>query len=78
MFPTMAWCFMPAMCAAVMMSLFPVVVMMMSASGRMSSSVVTWKPSIAAWSAQIGSTSVTTTRAPWPASDCAQPLPTSP
>ena len=40
--------------------------------------MVTWKPSMAACSAQIGSTSVTTTRAPWPASDSAQPLPTSP
>src|SRR4051795_2020591 len=33
---------------------------------------------MAAWSAQIGSTSVTTTRAPCPRSDSAQPLPTSP
>ena len=78
MLPTMAWCFMAPMCAAVMMSLLPVAVMMMSATGRMSSSVVTWNPSMAACRAQIGSTSVTTTRAPWPASDCAQPLPTSP
>ena len=38
----------------------------------------TWKPSIAACSAQIGSISVTITRAPWPRSDSAQPLPTSP
>ena len=36
------------------------------------------EPSIAACSAQIGSISVTTTRAPWPRSDSAQPLPTSP
>src|SRR5919199_3467931 len=33
---------------------------------------------MAACSAQIGSTSVTMTRAPWPRSDSAQPLPTSP
>ena len=33
---------------------------------------------MAACSAQIGSISVTTTRAPWPRSDSAQPLPTSP
>src|SRR6202162_655398 len=33
---------------------------------------------MAAWSAQIGSISVITTRAPWPRSDSAQPLPTSP
>ena len=35
-------------------------------------------PSIAACSAQIGSISVTTTRAPWPRSVSAEPLPTSP
>src|SRR5262249_21847146 len=35
-------------------------------------------PSMAAWRAQIGSISVTITRAPWPRSDSAQPLPTSP
>src|SRR5215210_1383856 len=33
---------------------------------------------MAAWSAQIGSISVMITRAPWPRSDSAQPLPTSP
>src|SRR5580692_2265106 len=33
---------------------------------------------MAAWRAQMGSTSVTTTRAPCPLSDWAQPLPTSP
>ena len=36
------------------------------------------KPSISACSAQIGSTSAMITRAPWPRSDSAQPLPTSP
>ena len=39
---------------------------------------LTAKPSIAACSAQIGSISVTITRAPAPFSDCAEPLPTSP
>src|SRR5918997_4737689 len=52
--------------------------MKMSAVSMTSSSVVTWKPSIAACSAQMGSTSVTMTRAPWPRNDSAQPLPTSP
>ena len=36
------------------------------------------KPSMAAWRAQIGSTSVTTTTAPEPRSDWAEPFPTSP
>ena len=40
--------------------------------------VVTSNPSMAACSAQMGSTSATITRAPWPLRDCAQPLPTSP
>jgi hypothetical protein len=35
---------------------------------------VTWKPSIAACRAQIGSISVTMTRAPWPRSDSARAL----
>src|SRR5918992_6080983 len=61
-----------------MMSLLPVAVMKMSAVSTTSSRGSTWKPSIAAWSAQIGSISVTITRAPWPRSDSAQPLPTSP
>ncbi len=42
MLPTMAWCFICPMCAAVMMSLLPVVVTKMSAYGRASSSVMTW------------------------------------
>src|SRR5487761_1819976 len=61
-----------------MMSLLPVVVTKMSPVDTTSSRVVTWKPSIAACSAQIGSISVMITRAPWPRSDSAQPLPTSP
>src|SRR6185437_5308105 len=50
----------------------------MSAWPSVSSTVATWKPSIAACNAQIGSISVTTTRAPNPRSECAEPLPTSP
>src|SRR4051812_28064787 len=42
MLPTMAWCFMRAMSAAVMMSLLPVAVMKMSAVSTMSTSVATW------------------------------------
>src|SRR5271165_2695459 len=61
-----------------MMSLLPVAVTKMSALPTTSSSVRTSYPCIAACSAQIGSISVITTRAPWPRSDSAQPLPTSP
>ena len=43
---------------------FPVVVITRSASPMTSSRVVTWKPSIAACNAQIGSISVMMTRAP--------------
>src|SRR5436305_14310441 len=50
----------------------------MSPRPSVSSTVVTSKPSIAAWSALIGSISVTMTRAPIPRSECAEPLPTSP
>src|SRR6516165_200622 len=50
----------------------------MSPRPRVSSNVVTSKPSIAACRALIGSISVTTTRAPIPRSECAEPLPTSP
>ena len=42
MLPTIAWCFMRAMSAAVMMSLLPVAVMKMSAVSTTSSSVTTW------------------------------------
>src|SRR5664279_2345195 len=61
-----------------MTSLLPVVVTKMSAVPTTSSRVATWYPSMAAWRAQIGSISVTTTRAPCPHSDSAHPLPTSP
>src|SRR6201996_4333626 len=50
----------------------------MSPRPSVSSIVVTSKPSIAACSALMGSTSVTITRAPMPRSECEQPLPTSP
>ena len=42
MLPTMAWCFIFAMSAALMMSLLPVVVTKMSTWPTTSSSVVTW------------------------------------
>ena len=61
-----------------MMSLLPVAVMTMSASPMASSTVMTSKPSISACSALIGSISVTDDAGPWPCSDSAQPLPTSP
>src|SRR5215468_5251401 len=66
------------MYSAVMMCRFPVAVTKMSAVSTTSSSVATWYPSMAAWSALIGSISVMITRARWPRSDSAQPLPTSP
>jgi hypothetical protein len=42
MLPTIAWCFIRAMCSARMMSLLPVVVMKTSAVSRTSSRVRTW------------------------------------
>src|SRR3954447_3589807 len=66
------------MCSCVITLKQPVAVTKMSAVATTSSIFATWKPSITACSAQIGSTSVTMTRAPWPRSDSAQPLPTSP
>ena len=61
-----------------MTSRLPVAVMMMSADVE---DVVEGDDLVAVHrglQAQIGSISVTTTRAPWPRSDSAQPLPTSP
>src|SRR3546814_2886049 len=55
-----------------------VAVQKMSARVTASSMVTTSNPSIAACSAQIGSTSVTSTRAPPLRSEAAEPLPTSP
>merc|ERR1719310_1002544 len=59
MLPTMALFFIFDMCSSVMMSLLPVVVMITSTSDTTSSRVTTWKPSMHACSAQIGSISVT-------------------
>ena len=78
MLPTIAMSFIARMWSRVMTSRLPVAVMKMSARGAASSIVTTSKPSIAACSAQIGSTSVTMTRAPAPRSEAAEPLPTSP
>mmetsp|Transcript_13686 Transcript_13686/g.43741 ORF Transcript_13686/g.43741 Transcript_13686/m.43741 type:complete len:338 (+) Transcript_13686:743-1756(+) len=78
MLPTMALCFMRAMCVAMMMSLLPVAVTNTSVSSSTVSSRATRKPSMAACSAQMGSTSVTVTMLPAARSACAQPLPTSP
>ena len=75
---TIARCFIPSMWSTVITFSLPVQVTKMSTSPSTSSIVVTWKPSIAACSAQIGSTSLTITRAPWPRSASAAPLPTSP
>ncbi len=61
-----------------MISLFPVVVITISALEIALSILRTSKPSIAACNAQIGSISVTITRAPAPAKDAAVPFPTSP
>ena len=78
MLHTIALCFICAMWSTVMMSSLPVAVTKMSAVATTSSSGSTWKPSIAACRALIGSISVTITRQPCPRSDCTQPLPTSP
>jgi hypothetical protein len=78
MLPTIAMSFIRRMWSTEITSLLPVAVMKMSAEETTSSSRTTSKPSIAACSAQIGSISVTFTRAPAPASEAAEPLPTSP
>merc|ERR1719229_43710 len=78
MLPTMALFFIFDICPTVMMSKLPVVVVKMSISPTTDSSVTTWKPSMQACSAQMGSISVTSTRAPAPLMAKAQPLPTSP
>ena len=64
MLPTIALSFIRLICSAVMMLKFPVAVMKMSAVEITSSSVRTWNPAMHACRAQIGSISVTTTRAP--------------
>ena len=78
MFPTMAISFISRICSIRMTSLFPVVVIKISALDTTSSRTTTSKPSIAACNAQIGSTSVTFTRAPAPRSEAEEPFPTSP
>mmetsp|Transcript_20452 Transcript_20452/g.69487 ORF Transcript_20452/g.69487 Transcript_20452/m.69487 type:complete len:201 (+) Transcript_20452:364-966(+) len=78
MLPTMALFFMACMCSRRMMPLLPVVVMNTSASATMVSRRTTRKPSMAAWSAQMGSISVTYTTAPAALRAWALPLPTSP
>mmetsp|Transcript_46701 Transcript_46701/g.123968 ORF Transcript_46701/g.123968 Transcript_46701/m.123968 type:complete len:202 (-) Transcript_46701:829-1434(-) len=78
MLPTMALFFILDMWSAMMMDLLPVVVTKMSAVDTTSSRGATWKPSMQAWSAQIGSISVTMVRAPADFMAAAQPLPTSP
>src|SRR5690554_6958662 len=60
------------------MSLFPVVVTTISTLRTTLSNFLTSKPSTAACKAQIGSISVTITRAPAPCNEAADPLPTSP
>merc|ERR1719424_636655 len=61
-----------------MMLKLPVAEVKISISPTHSSMVTTWKPSMHACKAQIGSHSVTNTRAPPPRSAKAHPLPTSP
>ena len=78
MLPTIALFFIRSMWARVMIPLLPVVVTKMSPTAHSSSMVETANPSIRAWSAQIGSISVTNTRAPMLRRDWAHPLPTSP
>ena len=60
------------------MSLLPVAVTTILASLIAFSIFFTSNPSIAAWSAQIGSISVTITLHPAPLRDAADPFPTSP
>ena len=60
------------------MSLFPVVVIIISEFATTVSNFLTSKPSIAACKAQIGSISVTVTIEPAPLKEAAVPLPTSP
>src|SRR5262249_30737338 len=70
--------FMTFMWSPRMTSMQPVAVTKMSPTGAASSIVTTSYPSMAACSAQMGSISVMSTRAPRPRAACEQPLPTSP
>ena len=58
--------------------MLPVTVMKMSPRSAARSAVMTWKPSIRASSARIGSTSQTITLAPRPWARSAMPLPVQP
>mmetsp|Transcript_91930 Transcript_91930/g.256088 ORF Transcript_91930/g.256088 Transcript_91930/m.256088 type:complete len:383 (-) Transcript_91930:1566-2714(-) len=78
MLPTMALFFICFMCSSVMMLKLPVVVTNMSIWLTTRSILTTWKPSMQACRAQIGSISLTMTRAPAPRMAKALPLPTSP
>ena len=78
MLQTIAWSRIRSMCSRVMMSQLPVQVTKMLPSASALSTVFTSKPSMAACRAQIGSISVTITRAPYERIERAQPLPTSP
>src|SRR5690606_18001077 len=78
MLQTMVLSFIASKCSPLTISLFPVVVITISALSRTVSSFLTSNPSIAACKAQIGSISVTVTIDPAPLKDAAVPLPTSP
>ena len=78
MLQTMAPSFIAFMCSRVITSRQPVVVTKMSPSLAACFMGITSSPSIAACRAQIGSTSVTMTRAPKPFMEPTEPLPTSP
>ena len=78
MLQTIVLSFIASKCFCPTMLQLPVAVTTISTIGMAVSKVSTWKPSIAACNAQIGSTSVTMTLAPAPRKDSAEPLPTSP
>merc|ERR1719401_20100 len=78
MLPTIALFFIFFMCCNVMMLKLPVADVKMSTSPTTDSMSATSKPSMHACKAQMGSISVTITRAPAPLMAKAQPLPTSP
>uniref|UniRef100_A0A6B0TV66 Uncharacterized protein n=1 Tax=Ixodes ricinus TaxID=34613 RepID=A0A6B0TV66_IXORI len=78
MLQTMQLFFILSLCSRRTTFLFPVAVMRMSMLRTTSLILTTRKPSMQAWSAQMGSISVTYTTAPIPLSAEQQPLPTSP
>jgi len=77
-FPTIALFFIYDICVAKIIFLFPVHVTNISPSLTIVSNFTTAYPSIHAYNAQIGSTSVTYTLAPADFIALAHPLPTSP